>query len=227
MFKEYKDRLKQAGNTNQEAVISSSKRQAINSITKSATKSNILMGQKPDDMKDTVCIGSDVDTYKMRRFLFFPDTLVYKGDYIVENGLYYLITNLTFNEIYPQGFAEHCNETFDFVVGEEKIKTGVDKSGRPIYEIKKIIETYPCVLSNKVYSEADNSPVPLPDGAMIIKVPYFRDDKLIPDINRSISHHGDQFKIVNVNYDNVMKYRDGLEHGHLEVQLQREPVGTQ
>ncbi len=226
MFQEYRDRLLKQGKNNQEAVQNVSKRNAIANMMRSATKSEVLMGQKDEDMETFICIGSSVETYVQRRFLFLPETKIYKGNYIIENDMYYLITNLTFDDIYPQAFAEYCNETFKFVVGTEKIKTGVDKSGRPIYTTTEIIEEYPCTLTNKIYSEVENSAVPTPDGATIIRVPFFRDEKLVPKLNTVVMYHGNQFKVVNVNYDDVMKYSDGLEHGHLEIQLQREPVST-
>ena len=173
------------------------------------------------DMQETLeipCIASDVRTFYERRFLFLPDLSVNVGDYITYQNYTYLATDKVDNETYPQLFGELCNTEFPIHTEEEKVIVGTDAVGRPIYQtnVKTIVK--PCVMSDKIYSQANNSPIPLPDGAVIIKLPYSSEENHIPKINSIVEVYQNTYQIATVSMEFVV---NGV--GYIEVQLQRIP----
>lgn len=223
MYQAFRDRLQVGGNNAGESLVNSTKRQATNLLLTSPTLSYITMGSNLEEMIEYPSIVSDKETFYERRFLFVPDTTTYLGDYIKHQDMFYLVVDKTYSDLYPQLFGELCNETMDFIVGQTKIRNGTDKFGKPMFETIDKIESLPCVMSTKIYSTADNNAIPLPDGAMTMRIPYLNDEKLIPKINQIINKKGSQFKVTTISYEKVLKIGTD-EHGYLEVRLQREPT---
>lgn len=168
------------------------------------------------------CLPSDINTFEIRRFLFEPDTPIYKGDYIQYEGFTYLITSHTTDDLYPQAIGEVCKYSFPLKTEETKTIVGKLENGRPKYEIERKEIVIPAVLTSKPYSTADNSSLPLPDGSAVIYFPYKQGDKL-PELNFKITHKHSQYKITDWTYDNVERYEDiEYEKGYIEIRLQRE-----
>lgn len=217
MFKSYRNRVHADGNTVKESVATSTKRQMVNYILDSPSLSHVFI-----DMDETLLIPSivsDVRTFYERRFLFLPELTVNVGDYITTNNFTYLATDKVDSEIYPQLYGELCNTEFPISVEEIKIKVGTDAVGRPIYKTEKVVIKKPCVMTDKIYSQANNSPIPLPDGAIICKLPYSNETNHIPKINAIVDLYQNQYQVSTVSMEYVIN-----EVGYIEVQLQRIPT---
>ncbi|WP_349660991.1 hypothetical protein [Lysinibacillus zambalensis] len=65
------------------------------------------------------------------------------------------------NKIYPQLVSELYNTEFPIKTKEIKIKVVTDAVGRPIYKKEKVVIKKPCLLTDKIYSQADNSLIPI------------------------------------------------------------------
>lgn len=216
----YLARLNVNGGSIQDASSRVSKLTARQGIRLSPSRKDVFVNMNIDE--PLPCIPSDISTFEIRRFLFEPDTPVFKGDYIQYEGFTYLITNHTTDDIYPQAIGEVCKYYFPLKVEEIKTIIGKLENGRPKYDIQKKEITIPAVLTSKPYSTADNSPVPLPDGSAVLYFPYKTGD-IIPELNFKITHKHSQYKITDWTYDNVEKYEElGYEKGFIEIRLQRE-----
>lgn len=217
MFNAFRKRTQADGITAKDSVNVSTKRQMANYFLDSLTLSHVYINM--DETLEILSIVSDIRTYFERRFLFLPDLKVEVGDYITYKQYTYLATNKIESEIYPQLLAELCNTEFPYQSEERKVKDGVDNVGRPIYRIEKVITNIPCVMSDKIYSQADNSPIPLPDGNVIVKIPYVNVSKKLPKINTTVEIYQNQYQITSVSMEFVT---NGV--GYIEVQLQRIPT---
>ena len=166
-------------------------------------------------------IVSDIDTYERRRFLFHPDTKTYKGDYIFHDNFTYLITEHTIDDKMPQSIAMVCN--YDFPVrtenNESEIIVGYEANGLPIYKTQKLTHTIPCAVTAKIYSQVDNSILPMPDGAITAYLPY-RPDEPSPERDQEVVIHDAQYYVADIIKTNILKF-SGIDKGYLELRLQR------
>lgn len=138
------------------------------------------------------------------------------GNLLKINNHYWLVATFPEdNKIYRKAEIELCNDIFTLTFEGTKIIVGYNDFGQPIYDYTDPI-TYniPCVLSTKIYSTVDNSPIPLPDGSIMIKMPYKIGQ--IPPINYVFTYHNDPYKVSTIEYDNVI---NGI--GFIEMRLQR------
>lgn len=216
MFKSYRNRVYADGKTVKESIDTSTKRQMVNYILDSPSLSYVFI-----DMEETLpipSIVSDIRTFYERRFLFLPELTVNVGDYITNEKYTYLATNKVDNDIFPQLFGELCNTEYPISTEERKIKVDTDSFGRPIYKTEKVVIKKPCVMTDKIYSQANNSPIPLPDGAIICKLPYSTEENHIPEINSIVDLYQNQYQVSTVSMEYVIN-----EIGYIEVQLQRIP----
>lgn len=210
-FKFYRDRLGVSGATMQESLVNSTKRQNQNYILNSPSKSDVRLNE---EVETQPCIVSNKESFNKRLFLFLPDTDIKIGDYIHHDTFTYLATDRNRNEIYPELLGELCNETYKIEKSSRHI-VGYDDMKRPIYDTIDASINLPCVMTTKTYSLVDNSPIPLPDGAMIVKLPYI--ETSIPKVNETFHHRDAQFKVTTISYENVIN-----NVGVIEVRLQRE-----
>lgn len=216
MFRAYKKRVTATGETPRESLEYSTKRQMANYILDSPSLKYTVI-----DMQETIpvpTIVTDIRTYKERKFLFLPDMNVNVGDYITYQNMTYLATDKVFNDIYPQLQGELCNIEFPIHTEERRVKMGNDIMGRPIYKVENITIVKPCVMTDKIYSQANNSPIPLPDGAIIVKLPYSSELNHTPQVNSIVTLGINQYKVSLVSNEFVV---NGV--GFIEVQLQRIP----
>lgn len=220
MYSAYRARVFADGNSKKESTQEMSKRQMVSNILDSPTMSYVFLNL--NELIPTPCLVSNIRTHFERRFLFLPDSNINMGDYITtDEGLTYLATDKTYNKIQPELFGELCNEEFPISTVINKVITGENAIGRPtiketIVEIKK-----PAVVSGKIYSQANNSPMPLADGSKIVKIPYSEDIKEIPKVNSIVKVDGLDYKITTITKDYVIQNK-----GYLEVQIQRVPEVT-
>lgn len=217
MFNAFRNRVQADGATLKEATYSTTKRQMVNYILDSPSLTYVFV-----NMMETLpipCIASDVRTFYERRFLFLPDLKVSIGDYVTYRDKTYLATNATDDETYPQLIGELCNVEYPIVSEERRIKVGNDNLGRPIYKTESVVVTKPCVMTDKIYSQANNNPIPLPDGAIIVKLPHSEIDHQVPEINAHVTLNDMEYKVSTISYENVIGGK-----GVLEVQLQRIPT---
>lgn len=211
-YESYRARLNVYGgniqNSTKKASKQSQKKMILNSPIRKFVKIN-------DSEELYPCLPSDVDTFLIREFLFLPEFVMNRGDFIHYDNYTYLITEHNTSDITPVANAELCNDIFTLTFEGTKIIVGYNDFGQPIYDYTNPI-TYnvPCVLSTKIYSTVDNSPIPLPDGSIMIKMPYKIGQ--IPPINYIFTYHNDPYKVATIDYDNVI---NGI--GFIEMRLQR------
>ena len=204
------------GETPRESLEYSTKIQMVNYVLDSPSLKYVVI-----DMQETIpvpTIVTDIRTYRERKFLFLPDMNVNVGDYITYQNMTYLATDKVFSDIYPQLQGELCNVEFPIHTEERKVKVGTDAMGRPIYKVENITILKPCVMTDKIYSQANNSPIPLPDGAIIVKLPYSSEVNHTPQVNATVVLGDYQYKVSLVSKEYVVN-----EVGYIEVQLQRIP----
>lgn len=208
-YKSYRDRVKASGETIQDAVTDTTKRQTASFIMNSPSLKYVKLN---DELITRPCIVSDKDSFDIRKFLFLPDTIINVGDYIHYDSFIYLATDRKRDEIYPELTGELCNESYRFVKAQTRQVVGYDDFNRPIYDY--IDEPYdiPCVMTTKSYSTADNSAIPMPDGSMILKLPYAED--MYPKKNDEFNHRDSQYQVTDVSFENVI---NGI--GFVEVRL--------
>lgn len=216
MYSSYRNRIINNGSSVAESVKSSSKRGMVNFILNSPSLSYVYLNM--DETIPIPTIATDIDNFRERKFLFIPDMNINVGDYITHGDYVYLATSKTTDELFPQLFGKLCNAEFPIESKEIKVKVGTDSLNRPIYKTEKVVIAKPCVMSTKIYSQAENSAISLPDGAMTVLLPYSKDESQLPKENQIILVYDSQYKVTTLNYTNV--YR---EHGTVEIRLQREP----
>ena len=217
MFSTYRKRVQATGETVREATEYSTKRQMVNYILDSPSLKYVFI-----DMQETLpvpTIINDVRTYRERKFLFLPDMNVNVGDYITYQNMTYLATDKNFSEVFPQLQGELCNADFPIHTEERRVKIGTDAMGRPIYKTEIFTISKPCVMTDKIYSQANNSPIPLPDGAIIVKLPYSTEDSHTPKVNSTVELNGNHYKVSLISNEFVV-----YQVGYIEVQLQRIPT---
>lgn len=166
-------------------------------------------------------IVSDIDTYERRRFLFHPDVKTYKGDYIYHDDFTYLITEHTIDDKMPQSIAMLCNYEFPvkYEDSESEVIVGYQANGMPIWKTQKSTHTIPCVVTSKIYSQADNAVIALADGAMTAYLPY-RPHEPMPERDQQVVVHDSQYYVVDIIKTNILKF-SGIDRGYLELRLQR------
>lgn len=209
----YRNRISASGVNMQDAIYQASKRKIINDLLNSPTLTRVRLNS---DRRYYSVIISDIETFYKRVVLFMPETVVNVGDYVRHESSTYLATDCKKDNLYPQLYVELCNETFVLRKESTKIIIGYDEFKRPIYESTPTNEyQIPCVMTTKIYSIVDNSAIPLPDGAMMIKMPYIREQ--IPSVNYIITFHNAQYKVTTISYEKVIN-----DVGYIEIRLQRE-----
>ncbi|WP_341323367.1 hypothetical protein NSQ62_07805 [Solibacillus sp. FSL H8-0523] len=209
----YRNRINASGSSMQDAVYQASKRKIINDFLNSPTLSKVRLNSNLDYHS---VIISDIETFYKRLILFLPETVLNVGDYVYHDDSIYLATDCKKYDLYPQLYVELCNETFVLTKEATKIIIGYDEFKRPIYEsTAPTVFRIPCVMSTKIYSIVDNSAIPLPDGAMMIKLPY--NPQQIPKINYIITLRNAQYKVTTISYEKVIN-----EVGYVDIRLQRE-----
>lgn len=215
-YKAYRDRVLGQGESYADGLMSSTKRQVTRYILDSPSLRYVHLNMF--NTIDVPCIVSNVHTYEKRRFLFLPDMKVHTGDYITYQNMNYLATDMTLVEGYQELFGELCSIDFPITVKETRVKTGTDIFGKPEYRTDKIYISKPAVMTDKIYSQVDNSPMPLPEGTIIVKLPYSTNKDEIPKINVIVDIYDSQYKITAVNFQKEIN-----DDGYIQVQLQRIP----
>lgn len=214
----YKARLRNEGGSIQGASSRVTKLAQIELINKSPSRSTVGLHSKDNTQ---FAIVSDIDTYERRRFLFYPDVKVYKGDYIYHDDFTYLTVSHTTDDKFPQSIAMICN--YDFPVRTEEYESDViigrRPNGSPIYKTEKITHFIPSAVTSKIYSQVDNSILPLPDGAMTVYLPY-RPDEPMPEKDQELLVYDSQYYVADIIKTNILKF-NGIEKGFLELRLQR------
>lgn len=210
-YKSYRDRVNANGNTLQDAVKNTTKRQTTDFILNSPSKRYVKLN---NEIEDRPCIVSDKDSFNKRLFLFLPDSAINVGDYIHYDTFTYLATDRKRDEIYPELTGELCNEVYRI---ENIIKqvVGEDDFGRPIYDEIDGSEFLPCVITTTTSNAEDNNPIQLPIGTAIARIPYI--EGMIPKINEEYKTQTAQYQVKNVSYEHVV---NGI--GYLEILLRRE-----
>lgn len=228
-YQAYIDRVTASGNTYQEDVMNSTKRQAYEYIMSSPTLVSIDEMELEEQSDKTFelklkesksSIVSDVDSFYKRTILFTPDDGVRLGSYMDYKGRTYLVTKTKEDEIYPQADVEFCNYEILIKGKDERFEIGKDEFNKPEYEYIAVPDfTIPCVATSKIYSILDNSQIPLPEGAINIFLPYHKEINV--PINYEFDVHGDTFQVTTINKTNLLKDVNGELYGFIEIRGQR------
>lgn len=231
MFEAYIGRAGFSGKDHREGFRNSTKRQVHNYIKNSPTRSTVEIYElnKGTDNKlhtefkvekESIVSDKTGKTFHERTVLFLPDEDEPIGAYIKYDKKFYLTTNISDVDGYPQSFIEYCNYFLDVKYGEQiKIQDGVDDRGRPnwIYITPKV--KLPVVYDSKIYAVLDNSQLPLPEGAVLIKLPYHEDLKI--EVNDIFIIHGDEVKVTSISTDGLYFDDDNNIFGYYTVRVQR------
>lgn len=213
----FRARVLSGGKNIQQSVMLDTKMSQYAYVTESPSRRDVIINM--DEVNRVPAIPSDMDTFKLRRFLFCPDMKVYMGDYICHDNFVYLAIDQTTDEAFPQIIAQLCN--FDFPLEERITETqiGTKPNGEPI--IKKEIRylTKPCVMTTNIYSTFGNSQIVLPEGSMMIYLPFVEGEP-IPKLNQVIDTENAQYKVADLSYQKVILFGDKRK-GYIEVRLQR------
>lgn len=213
----YRARVLASGNNIQESTLFDTKMSQFSFIMDSPSRRDVIINM--DEVNMVPSIPSDIDTFKLRKFLFCPDTRVYMGDYICHDNFVYLAIDQTTDKAFPQLIAQLCN--FDFPLEERVTETKIDEkpNGEPIMKIERVFLTKPCVMTTNIYSTFGNSQVVLPEGSMMIYLPFVEGEP-IPQLNQVIDTENAQYKVADLSYEKVIMF--GTERkGYIEVRLQR------
>ncbi|MGG0667662.1 hypothetical protein ABE073_03945 [Lederbergia citrisecunda] len=228
-YSAFRNRVKAGGETHLDGFRNATKRQIRAYIQNSPTRSEVELLQLEEQSDKTytlipaetkIAIVSDKETFYKRTILFLPDEDVQMGSYVKYDNKTYLVTNISDVNGYPQSFVEYCNQSIKVKGEKTEILTGEkDIYGKP----KKITvqpEFYiPCVSTSKIYSVLDNSQMPLPEGAIMIYLPYHKEIDI--PVNYEFQIHGDNYQVTTVNKINVLTDENGFVYGYLEIRGQR------
>lgn len=231
MYEAFKGRVGFSGNDHREGFRNSTKRQVYNYIKNSPTRSFVEVYELEKGLDDKLHVEFKVEkesivsdktgkTFHERTVLFLPDEDEAIGSYIKYDKKFYLTTNISDVDGYPQSFLEHCKYMLDVKYGETiRIQDGTDDRGKPIWVYITPKVKLPVVYTSKIYAVLDNSQLPLPEGAVLIKMPYHEDLKI--EVNDVFTIHGDEIKITTVSTDDLYFDDDGKIFGYYTVRGQR------
>lgn len=227
-FEAFRTRMGVNGATHQEAMMNLTKRKAHNYIMGSPSRTNVEvyrlddigMGELALEHDETrYAIVSDKETFYKRTILFRPDEGVELGTYLKYGDRFYLATDISDVEGYPQAFADYCNHVLKLEGKESREIVGRDSAGRPIYKTTKPEYELPVHITSKIYSVLDNSPVPLPAGSVMIYLPYH--DEMLMYVNYTFDFQGLKYIVTTVNPVNVLTNNEGRKYGYYEIRAQR------
>lgn len=184
-------------------------------LVEQADKTLVLMHKE-----DKPSIVSDKETFYKRTILWLPDEGVQLGSYLKYDDKIYLATNISDIDFYPQAYVDYCNHEIEIKGESERIIVEYDNLGRPHYKDYTPKFKIPVVITSKIYSVLDNSQMPLPEGAVILHVPYH--EKVNIPVNYEFQFQGDNYQVTTVNMVNVLTDKDGNKYGYLEVRGQKD-----
>lgn len=226
-YSAFRNRTQASGKTHRDGFRNSTKRQIRAYIENSPSRSivDILqLEEQPDKTYDLVvaesqiAIVSDKETFYKRTILFLPDEDVQLGTYVKYDNKVYLATNISDVDGYPQSFVEYCNHSIKIKGEETRVLIGKDSLNRPQYKTISLDFTLPCVATSKIYSVLDNSQIPLPEGAIMVYLPYH--EKINIPVNYEFQIHGITYQVTTVNPINVLTDDNGQKYGYLEIRGQ-------
>lgn len=213
----YRKRVMSSGKNIKEATMFETKMNQISYVMDSPSRSEVIINM--DEVNPLPSIVSDVDTFKYRKFLFCPDLKVYMGDYICHDNFIYLAVDQTTDQAFPQLYGQLCN--FDFPLEQRIVenKIGEKPNHEPIIKKEITYLTKPCVMTTNIYSSFGNSQIVLPEGSMMIYLPFVENEP-IPKLNQVIDTENAQYKVADLSYQKVIAF-GSKRRGYIEVRLQR------
>lgn len=226
-FSAFRARMNSYGANEKEEYMNSTKIIAREKILNSPTRSDVELLQLEEQLDKTYkltasevkpSIVSDKETFYKRTILFLPDEGIQLGSYLKYDNKYYLTTNISDIDGYPQAFVEYCNQTIKIKGEETKVLVGKDSLGRPQYKTVKVEFNLPCVATSKIYSVLDNSQMPLPEGAILIYLPYH--EKINVPVNYEFQIQDTTYQVTTVNKVNVLSDELGNKYGYIEIRGQ-------
>lgn len=191
-FNVYKSRMKSYGN-NPEEVLTSATKQLINkSFNDSLSSTEILI----DDVLTDVIINQG-KTFEDKNILLRPDQSINCGAIAVIEGMSYLVISFNENNLYSTANAKLCNNTLKLKGEPTQTVIGYDHRGAPIYEtVEGVSVEVPCIAENKVMVGDSNQPINLPDGRLMVTIPYTIHDNI--NINKTFNMYDTEYLISNV-----------------------------
>lgn len=162
-------------------------------------------GQSTDvrivDVKSSL-LGNPTISF-VKELLFRPNTVRRRGSYAVIDGQNWILFD--FKEgLTPKANIRLCNQTLTIQTGVTEVLIGTDSMNRPVYDKTYVTKSWPCVADTKALMRDNplNSPINLPDGTLSIIVQYTTE--IVESEDTQFTMWGQQYKIVNINYEYVM-----------------------
>lgn len=203
----YKARINAEGGTVSKSVNDSTKRTAKEQILNSPSRVDVKLN---DDLVQLYpCIISDIETFKKRRFLFIPDTLISIGDYVHHNNFTYLATERTTDDKFPQLIGELCNSQFPIYSTVTKTprldadgKQMYDRYGKPLYDETLETVNKPCVVKSSYLQSSDTDQFMIPEGKITIILPYITPNNITLDYQFKM--YDSDYRITNIDPTNII-----------------------
>lgn len=195
----YSARLQATGTTSSENLSTYAKMNVIRTFKDPPSFKIVKVNSVLTDVR--VIEGND-DVNKQT--LFLPDTVIDKGS-LVELGVndVWLIVDSIQNDIYPKAKMQFCNSTLTIPGDITKTQVGTDLMGRAIWdETVSPSTTLSCIAESKVYMSQDQEPINLPNGRLIVTIPYTDNAKV--KLNFKFDMYGNSYEVSHVDRSQVI-----------------------
>jgi hypothetical protein len=194
----YRSRLNAYGNSSQDSIMTDSKSMLDGSIDNSPLKSTIQINGI--DINVLVTQGKN-DNYK--NVVFKSSANYQTGDIATIDGYKWLFMEVNQTLINKTASVRLCNSTLTIPGDTTKTIVGYDEMGRPIYdETTSPSTTLPCIAESKVYMSQDQEPINLPNGRLVVTVPYTNNDKI--KLNFEFDMYGNGYEVSHVDSSQVI-----------------------
>jgi hypothetical protein len=161
-----------------------------------------------DSIAEYECVINDANEWqkKVDVIALFKKSvyLIQIGDFIKQNEKIYLsIFESEDRDFYSSVKMRLCNSTLTIPGDTTKTIVGYDEMGRPIYdETTSPSTTLPCIAESKVYMSQDQEPINLPNGRLVVTVPYTNNDKI--KLNFEFDMYGNGYEVSHVDSSQVI-----------------------
>lgn len=120
-----------------------------------------------------------------------------------ETQTHLFLQNLETKDGYDLSTMQFCNSTLTIPGDTTKTIVGYDGMGRPIYdEVTSPSTTLSCIAESKVYMSPDQEPINLPNGRLIVIIPYTDNAKV--KLNFKFDMYGNSYEVSHVDRSQVV-----------------------
>lgn len=150
-------------------------------------------------------------TNKLKREVLTKHEDNFKGGDIVEfeykvskeKQTHLFLQNLETKDGYDLSVMQFCNSTLTIPGDIVKTQVGTDLMGRAIWdETESPSTTLSCIAESKVYMSQDQEPINLPNGRLIVTIPYTDNAKV--KLNFKFDMYGNSYEVSHVDRSQVI-----------------------